>query len=64
MSMQTIEVNGIQMHYAVYGSGKPIVLVHGMVITSTGAKSWASFCWSSFRGSERGLTPLEAFTRV
>ena len=27
--MQTIEVHGVLLHYAVYGSGKPIVLVHG-----------------------------------
>ena len=27
--LETIDVNGVTLHYAVYGEGKPVVLVHG-----------------------------------
>ncbi|HAE23410.1 MAG TPA: alpha/beta hydrolase [Spirochaetaceae bacterium] len=36
MSEQTIEILGKAMHYVDYGSGKPIVLVHG----NTGSSRW------------------------
>ena len=28
-SMKTVDVNGITLHYAVFGEGRPIVLIHG-----------------------------------
>ena len=28
-TLTAIDVNGVTLHYAVYGEGRPIVLVHG-----------------------------------
>ena len=36
-------VNGIEMYYAVYGEGEPVLLIHGGLGTPTsGARRWPS----------------------